>query len=67
MLSGLTLVSTEHPVDEVFPGEDQIPHANFLQLPIVLCVELRPHEFFSVFFGMFTGVIIVQPVFGQLH
>lgn len=67
MLSGLTLVSTEHSVGEVFPGEDQIPHANFLQLPIVLCVELRPHEFFSVCFGMFTRVILVQPMFGQLH
>lgn len=33
---------------------------SFPRLPTVLCARLKPHDFFSVFFGMSTGTILSQ-------
>lgn len=40
---------------------------SFAEFPIVLCVGVRPHEFFPVLFVTFNSVTLVQLLFRQIQ
>lgn len=41
-------------------GRATFPSPSFTHLPIVLCVDWRPHRLFPELFGMSIGVLLVQ-------
>lgn len=47
------------------PQKSTSPAPHCPQLPVILCVGLRPHGLCPVHFSMSTGIILVQCVFGQ--
>lgn len=53
MFSGLS-TGIEYPIAVLLPGEDISPALSFPQLPLVLCVELRPHRFSNVHFHLLS-------------
>lgn len=53
MLSGLS-TGIEYPIGMLLTGEDISPALSFSQLPLVLCVELRPRGFSNVHFHLLS-------------
>lgn len=46
-------------------GKTTSPTPSFPQLPIVLCIGLRPQKLLSMQFGIFVGVLLVKLMIGQ--
>lgn len=67
IFSGLTIFGTGQIISVFVLRKTTSLSPSFYQLPIVLCIGLRPCGQFPIQFSISVGVILVQPMFRQLY